>query len=155
MGALAGASALAGCGYVIYPERRGQSLADTKIDAMIVVLDGLLCLLGLVPGIIAFIVDVSSGCIYMPREGRGPTRGFVRVRARGKRRRDFEEAIAAATGMELPLDDPRLMYVAQPLSLDGQQVDDLRFDTTLAIPASDVRLRLGPDDELLGFVPPS
>ncbi len=53
-----------GCGTVIYPERRGQKAG--RIDVGIAVLDGLGLLLFLIPGVIAFAVDFSTGAIYLP-----------------------------------------------------------------------------------------
>jgi len=54
----------ASCGYFIYPERRGQ--AGGRVDTGVVVMDGLCLLLFIVPGVIAFAVDFSSGAIYLP-----------------------------------------------------------------------------------------
>lgn len=53
-----------GCGTILYPERRGQD--GGRVDAGIVLLDGLLLLLGVIPGVIAFAVDFSNGAIYLP-----------------------------------------------------------------------------------------
>ena len=53
-----------GCGTIMYPERKGQSLG--KIDPAVAILDGLGLLLFLVPGVIAFAVDFSNGTIYLP-----------------------------------------------------------------------------------------
>ena len=52
------------CGYILYPERKGQT--GGKIDAGVAVLDGLGLLFFIIPGIIAYAVDFSSGCIYLP-----------------------------------------------------------------------------------------
>lgn len=54
----------ASCGYFIYPERRGQT--GGKIDTQIAILDGLGLLLFIIPGLIAYAVDFSSGAIYLP-----------------------------------------------------------------------------------------
>jgi hypothetical protein len=54
----------ASCGYFIHPERRGQT--GGKIDTQIAILDGLGLLLFIVPGLIAYAVDFSSGAIYLP-----------------------------------------------------------------------------------------
>lgn len=66
--ALAGTTALAaplaGCGTILYPERRGQT--GGRLDTAVVLLDGLGLLLFLVPGIIAFAVDFGTGAIYLP-----------------------------------------------------------------------------------------
>ena len=50
------------CGTLLYPERRGQTTG--RIDGGVAVMDGLLCLLFIVPGVVAFIVDFSDGAIY-------------------------------------------------------------------------------------------
>jgi hypothetical protein len=55
---------LASCGTLLYPERRGQPAG--RLDAGVVVLDGIGLLLFLVPGVIAFAVDFSTGAIYLP-----------------------------------------------------------------------------------------
>ena len=52
------------CGYILYPERKGQT--GGKIDAGVAVMDGLGLLFFIIPGIIAYAVDFSSGCIYLP-----------------------------------------------------------------------------------------
>jgi hypothetical protein len=61
-----GAVFLASCGTVLYPERRGQPAG--RLDVGVVVLDGIGLLVFLVPGIIAFAVDFSTGAIYLPPE---------------------------------------------------------------------------------------
>ena len=53
-----------GCGTLMYPERRGQQ--NGRIDVGVAVLDGLGLLLFIIPGVIAFAVDFSTGAIYLP-----------------------------------------------------------------------------------------
>lgn len=55
---------LASCGYLIFPERTGQS--PGRIDWSVVGLDAVGLLFGIVPGVIAFAVDFGTGCIYLP-----------------------------------------------------------------------------------------
>ena len=55
---------LAGCGTILYPERKGQK--DGRIDPGIAVLDGLGLLFFIIPGVIAFALDFSTGAIYLP-----------------------------------------------------------------------------------------
>ena len=55
---------LAGCGIILYPERKGQR--GGRIDAGVAVLDGIGLLVFLVPGVIAYAVDFYSGTIYLP-----------------------------------------------------------------------------------------
>ena len=60
---------LAGCGTLMYPERRGQR--GGRIDAGVAVMDGLCLLLFIIPGVIAYAVDFSNGTIYLPGTNRG------------------------------------------------------------------------------------
>jgi hypothetical protein len=51
-----------GCGFLLYPERRGRM--GGRIDLPVLIVDLLWFLPGLVPGLICLVVDFSSGCIY-------------------------------------------------------------------------------------------
>jgi len=53
---------LGGCGTILYPERRGRTAG--RVDAGVAVMDGLWCLVFIIPGVVAFIVDFSNGAIY-------------------------------------------------------------------------------------------
>jgi hypothetical protein len=55
---------LASCGTILYPERRGTQ--SGHVDTSVAVMDGLWCLLFIVPGVVAFIVDFGNGAIYEP-----------------------------------------------------------------------------------------
>lgn len=57
-------SSLTGCGTILYPERRGQP--SGPIDWKVVALDGIFLLLFVIPGVIAFGVDFTTGAIYLP-----------------------------------------------------------------------------------------
>jgi hypothetical protein len=56
---------LSGCGYLLYPERRGQKTYG-RIDPGVAILDALGLLVFIVPGVIAFAVDVTNGTLYFP-----------------------------------------------------------------------------------------
>ena len=58
-------TSLTGCGTVLYPERIGQR--NGHLDSRIVILDGLGLILGVVPGVVAFIIDFANGTIYLPK----------------------------------------------------------------------------------------
>jgi hypothetical protein len=60
---------LAGCGTLMYPERKGQK--GGRIDVGIAVLDGIGLLAYLVPGIIAYALDFNNGTIYLPVTAQG------------------------------------------------------------------------------------
>ena len=55
---------LTGCGTLLYPERRGQFAGP--LDVGVVILDAVGLLFFIIPGVIAFAVDFSDGCIYLP-----------------------------------------------------------------------------------------
>ena len=61
---LAAALNLSACGYILYPERKG--LDAGKLDMAVVILDAAGLVIGIVPGVIAFAVDISTGAIYLP-----------------------------------------------------------------------------------------
>lgn len=54
------------CGTLLYPERMGQR--GGPLDYKVVALDAVGCLLFVVPGVIAFVVDIYNGTIYLPPE---------------------------------------------------------------------------------------
>lgn len=59
--------AASGCGYILYPERQGQS--GSRIDPVVAAMDAGLLLLYIVPGLVAFAVDFTNGTIYIPPGG--------------------------------------------------------------------------------------
>ena len=60
---LATAPSTVGCAYILHPERRGNT--GGAIDGGMLVCDILWLLPGIVPGVIALIVDFSNGAIYV------------------------------------------------------------------------------------------
>jgi hypothetical protein len=97
-----------GCGYLLHPERRGQPNTG-RIDPSVVLLDGLGCLFFLVPGVIAFAVDFSSGTIYLPPEHYGDagnkTGNLVQLQLEPDRRNaaGIQEAVYRRTGRKVTL----------------------------------------------------
>ena len=61
-----------GCGYFLHPERRGNS--GGGVDGVTLVFDILWLIPGIIPGVIALVVDFSSGAIYV---GGGRRTGIV------------------------------------------------------------------------------
>lgn len=55
---------LAACGTVFYPERKGQ--VNGRIDPVVAIANGIGLLFFVVPGVIAFAVDFTTGAIYLP-----------------------------------------------------------------------------------------
>ena len=56
---------LSACGTMLYPERKNQP-PDGRIDVGVALLDGFWLLVGIIPGVIAFAIDFSTGAIYLP-----------------------------------------------------------------------------------------
>ena len=110
-GLLGGICSAAGCGTILYPDRRGQS--GGKLDCGVVLLDGLGLLLFFIPGVIAFAVDFATGAIYLP-EGDGPS-----LSAKGEPRRfqtitlapaqlsrpQIAKAVSQHAGLEIQLEE--------------------------------------------------
>ena len=55
---------LSACGTILYPERRGQ--IDGRIDPAVALMNGIGILFYVIPGLIAFAIDFSTGAIYLP-----------------------------------------------------------------------------------------
>ncbi|OUR89595.1 hypothetical protein A9Q81_21370 [Gammaproteobacteria bacterium 42_54_T18] len=51
------------CGYLLHPKRVGQT--GGNIDPAILVLDAAGLLFGVLPGVVAFAVDITTGAIYL------------------------------------------------------------------------------------------
>ncbi len=123
-GVLIGLSSAAGCGTILYPERRGQPAG--QLDWGVVVLDGIGLFFFFVPGIIAFAVDFASGTIYLPSE-RSPTLAAgqrptalkpIVVGAESLSRAEIAKTVSAETGQAVTLAEGT--YYATELSdLDG------------------------------------
>jgi hypothetical protein len=66
----------ADCGFLLYPERRGNMPND--IDGAVLIMDCLWLIPGVVPGVVALVVDFTTGSIYF--SGRGKGRYYRRYR---------------------------------------------------------------------------
>lgn len=152
LGALSLVVPTAGCGYVLYPERRGNT-SRSQLDGVVIAMDALLILFFVIPGLIAFAVDISSGCIYMPG---GMADASPRLRRRLLKRRraaDIEEAIAEACGehrADLCVLDPTVA----PARIDVEALEALTALSADAVslhPASAVVVEVDDSGEVTGF----
>ncbi|WP_444930535.1 hypothetical protein ACJJIF_01780 [Microbulbifer sp. SSSA002] len=115
---------LSACGYFLYPERKGQG--GGRVDPAVVILDGAGLLFGLLPGIVAFAVDITNGTIYLP-----PGHGSVFDRHLTATGQGAPEEVTDEEGqvwLRLPVDgvdkNTRLEVLGDQLSeITGQQVD--------------------------------
>ena len=119
------AAQLVGCGTILYPERRGQSAME-KLDADIVILDGIGLLFFLVPGVIAFAVDFATGAIYLPRGQKsnvGDLLGEAEIREERLTVRsvaEIERILREATGLTIELESQSVLVFR------GQEREDVR-----------------------------
>ena len=103
---------LVGCGTLLYPDRRGQPAG--RFDADIVILDAIGLFFFLVPGVIAFAVDLTTGAIYLPHGQKskvGQMIGQVEIRQYDWESRDLDEIVTfveAETGLPLGRDSLRV-----------------------------------------------
>ncbi|RDB43286.1 hypothetical protein DU490_08760 [Halomonas sp. DQ26W] len=106
-------AALAGCGTLFHPERKGQM--DGRIDPVVAVANGVGLLFFILPGVIAYAVDFSNGTIYLPgTQTTGvdtmPLDANMDVAA-------LEELLSEKSGKTISLDDV-LLIVEEVDSLD-------------------------------------
>jgi hypothetical protein len=155
LGALGLTLPLGGCGYLLYPERRGNT-AKGQLDLTVVVLDAVLVLFFVIPGVIAFVIDINSGCIYL-RGGMAADDARLRRRLlRGRRVRDIEAEIAEAIA-EAARDEADLFVLdpaAAPALLDAETLDALlalRPDQPVLLPAEAVEMDVDDGGQVTGF----
>jgi hypothetical protein len=94
-----------GCGTLLHPDRQGQPIGK-RLDPAVLVLDGALLVFYVVPGLVAYGIDLYTRSIYLPGED-GQVR---RVPITGDL--DDEDALAAQIEAEgLPADHPNAQVV--------------------------------------------
>lgn len=103
---------VASCGTILYPERRNQ--AAGRIDVGVALMDGAWLLVGLLPGIIAFAVDFTTGAIYVPGSKSGQLDydhiRTVRFDPATTTREQIEEIICKETDHDIKFSDGRIKY---------------------------------------------
>ena len=102
---------LAACGTLLYPERRGQ--IGGKIDPAVAIMDAIGILFFVIPGLLAFAIDFTTGAIYMPGGKHAQIDPQLLQQAVGPDGRvdplRLQQIIEAQTGQRLPLDHPQLL----------------------------------------------
>lgn len=107
-----------GCGTLLYPERRGQKSGD--IDVGVALLDGIGLLFFIIPGVIAFAVDFTTGAIYLPSGKPGHSIKVVRVNPDELSKEKIGEIVARETGIPAALDSNKTEVYAL------NKTDDIR-----------------------------
>jgi hypothetical protein len=102
-------SQLAACGTLFYPDRRGQ--IEGRVDPVVAGLNAIGILFYVLPGLIAFAIDFTTGAIYLP-DGKyavAPEHLQDAIGADGKvDNSKLKAIIQRETGKSLPLDHPNL-----------------------------------------------
>jgi hypothetical protein len=111
---------LAGCGTIFYPERRGQT--GGRVDIGIAILDACWLFLFIIPGLVAFGVDLTTGAIYMPGGRRGSlspdaeNMTVIHVDPKELNNKTIEDVVRKYTGCstDLSLSDAEIVAVDSP-----------------------------------------
>jgi hypothetical protein len=114
---------IAGCGTLMYPERRGQKVHG-DVDTRVAVLDAIGLLFFIIPGLIAFGVDFYTGAIYL-RPGEKQVWGQTQI----------NQEIVVTNVDPNQLDQKMLEkivsdHIGQAISLDDRQMQILKFNGT-------------------------
>lgn len=107
-------TALAGCGTLFHPERKGQ--VSGHIDPVVAIANGVGLLFFIVPGVVAYAVDFSNGTIYLPSDRSSAGVDTLRLEE-GMDVARLERLLSEKTGKPVSLDD-ELVWVEKVDSLD-------------------------------------
>jgi len=107
-----------GCGYFLYPERRGQTTGE--IDLPVLILDCVGLFFFIVPGVAALAVDFSSGAIYLPNKKKRTALDIIRLdKDRVHDRSYLESLISKHTGEDVRLNGKSVKQLRM-----GQESED-------------------------------
>ncbi len=119
------------CGYLLYPERRGQT--HGRIDPAVAVLDGVGLLLFIIPGVVAFAVDFATGAIYLPSGKRSSTTSpeadqmlVIHVNPEELTRERIEEIASKEMGSPVRLDNENIQVIELEVT-ENIDLELLRF----------------------------
>ena len=120
---------LSACGYILYPERRGQPAGE--IDVKIAVLDALGLLFFIIPGVVAFAVDFTNHTIYLPpgkrADGEAAGNELIAITFPDEQLtpRSIEEALSAYYGRKIDLSSEKVQVY------EMKNLDDVRASLLL------------------------
>jgi hypothetical protein len=107
-------SLLSGCGTILYPDRSYQEERG-HLDPAIVILDGIGLFFFIIPGLVAFAVDFTTGAIFFPadHEHGDRERTIFDRQEIGKQptRQEIERIVALKTGRRIDLTSDRVRVV--------------------------------------------
>jgi hypothetical protein len=117
---------VASCGTLLYPKRRGQK--SGQVDVAVVLMDAIGLFFFIIPGVIAFAVDFSTGAIYLPkgksrRANNGPEGDLHVIRMDPKKmdRDAIARSVEVYTGQPVRFDDNSMVVVQSEEDLDIKQ----------------------------------
>jgi hypothetical protein len=121
----------------LYPERRNQP-AGGRIDVGVALLDGFWLLVGIIPGVIAFAVDFSTGAIYLPPSKQAQLNDdwnlrTIRFDPDATTQEELEAIIGRETGCDFSFSDERLKLTRMRNS-DEARVYFAKFEREPALP---------------------
>jgi hypothetical protein len=119
------------CGFILYPERKGRT--NGRIDPGVAILDAILLLPGILPGVIAFAVDFVTGCIYISYN----QADIDTLKPGG----DPDTMTTASSSLDVKALERILSeYAGKPVHIDASQVTVLRINDPDFIAGKFVRL---------------
>jgi len=89
------------CGYILYPECRDRHQTRGEFDVPVLVMDCLWLLVGVVPGVVALVVDFTTGCVYESGQavkGKAGANLDLRLRGVAPAEADMEVTLRAPGG---------------------------------------------------------
>ncbi len=118
---------LISCGTLLYPKRDGQR--RDRVDPAVLVMDGALLFLFVLPGLVAFAIDFHTGAIYLP--GKGQKVSVLRVNPDELTVSRIEETLREHSGADVRLDDSSLrLYRLGPGTNPEEALRRLSFEPT-------------------------
>jgi hypothetical protein len=119
---------IVGCGTIFYPERQGQTVHG-GIDIVVAIADSAWFLAYIIPGLVAWGVDLYTGALYLPTgkkrfANQSDSKDFVVVKVDPKQldQKMIEEIVSEHVGQEIDLaEDP-----VQILKFNGTDEDEFK-----------------------------
>jgi len=128
------------CGFILYPERRGQKEGQINLndlDVVVLVLDILWFIPGIIPGAVALAVDFLTGCIYMPAQN-------VKVKSKTSFLLRLHQPAPAEATLSLTLEDPSgaeaIATLFEKEVAEGEKVGEVMLRLPDGIASGDYRL---------------
>jgi len=128
------------CGFILYPERRGQKEGQidlNNIDVVVLILDILWFIPGIIPGAVALAVDFLTGCIYLPEQN-------VKVKPKTSFLLRLQDPAPSQATLSVSLEDPSGAEAVATLFekevAQGERVGEVMLRLPAGISAGDYRL---------------